>query len=112
MPKAKQPKAGDVVIVNFTDATGKKRRPGIVLSSDLYHAQRPDSIIGLITTNLGAATTAMDHLLLDWSAAGLDRPSAFRSYIGMELQSRLHIIGHLSDRDWNAIRDCVRRALV
>ncbi|WNN92036.1 type II toxin-antitoxin system PemK/MazF family toxin [Gloeocapsopsis dulcis] len=36
--------------VDFPGVTGIKRRPAVVLSSDTYHANRPDVIVGLITT--------------------------------------------------------------
>jgi len=48
------PRAGDIVVTDFPGATGTKRRPAVVLSSDRYHETRPDSIIGVITSNLSA----------------------------------------------------------
>ena len=42
---------GDVVTVDFPGVTGVKRRPAVVLSSATYHANRPDVIVGLITTS-------------------------------------------------------------
>lgn len=35
-------KSGDVVTVDFPAVTGIKRRPAVVLSSETYHANRPD----------------------------------------------------------------------
>jgi mRNA interferase MazF len=43
-------KPGDVVTVNFPGATGIKHPPAVVLSSTIYHANRPDVIVGLITS--------------------------------------------------------------
>lgn len=34
--------AGDLVTVDFPDATGIKRRPAVILSSAIYHAIRPE----------------------------------------------------------------------
>jgi mRNA interferase MazF len=76
-------KPGDVVILNFPGAIGVKRRPAVVLSTDIYHTHRPDVIVGLLTTNIEAATAPTDYVLKDWEAAGLHFPSAFRSYILM-----------------------------
>ena len=104
-------KPGDVAIVDFAGAMGVKRRPAVVVSSDDYHAARPDAIIGLLTTQVARATTAMDHVVADWKSAGLRAPSAFRSYLVTVLQSDLHIVGHLIDSDWKAVRDCMSRAL-
>ena len=41
-----------MVTVDFPGVTGIKRRPAVVLSSAIYHANRPDVIIGLITTQI------------------------------------------------------------
>ena len=100
--------SGDLITVDFPGATGIKRRPAIILSSDTYHALRPDIIIGLITSqtkNLGAT----DYLLQDWSMAGLRVESVFRSFIVTLPKSTGMIkIGQVSDRDWSAILKCVR----
>jgi mRNA interferase MazF len=74
-------KPGDVVTVLFTGAVSTKRRPAVVISTSLYHAHRPDVIVGLLTTNVAAATTPTDYLLKDWMAANLRHPSAFRCYL-------------------------------
>ncbi len=71
---------GDVVTVDFPGVTGIKRRPAVILSSETYHASRPDVIVGLITTQ----TTALgitDYALQDWQSAGLRVASIFRSFI-------------------------------
>jgi len=101
---------GDVVTVTFTGATGRKRRPAVVVSSDEYHAVRPDLILGVLTSNVGAATSSTDHILHDWSSAGLRQSSAFRCYLGMATPAQVQLIGHLSDRDWDAVRACVRKS--
>ncbi len=59
------PDPGDVVTVAFVGVTGTKRRPAVVVSSDLYHANRPDVIVGLLTTQIGGATTPTDYRLQD-----------------------------------------------
>ena len=105
------PEPGDVVTVDFSGATGIKRRPAVVISSDDYHANRPDVILGILTTNTTAASTSTDHVLQEWSAAGLHAPSAFRSYFGMARPSAMHVIGHLSDADWNHVKAAAHRAL-
>ena len=97
--------AGDVVVADFPGVTGVKRRPAVVLSSDTYHAIRPDLIIGLITSQMVAAIGPTDYALLDWASAGLRLPSAFRAFIATVPRSAVTAnIGRLSDRDWNAVR--------
>lgn len=105
------PAPGDVVTVDFVGATGTKRRPAVIVSTDAYHRERPDVILGVLTTNVRSAATSLDCVLQDWAAAGLHAPSAFRSYFGMALRSHVRVIGHLSDRDWEADLACVRRAV-
>ena len=103
--------AGDVVVVDFPGATGVKRRPSVVLSTPIYHTHRPDVIVGLLTTNVGAATAPTDYVLKDWAAAGLRLPSAFRSYIVTLDDGSLPSIGRLTDRDWQEVQACLARAI-
>lgn len=106
------PNAGDVVVTDFPGVTGVKRRPAVVLSSDAYHGARRDVIIGLITSQTAVAVTATDHVLQDWAAAGLKRPSAFRAFVVTVPRSAVSArIGRLTDRDWNEVRGRVRQAL-
>jgi len=102
---------GDVVTVDFPGVTGVKRRPAVVLSSTTYHSNRPDVIIGLITSQTkGLGVT--DCTLQDWQAAGLRVASVFRSFIvTLPRSANLIMIGHLSDRDWKGVRACIKVAL-
>lgn len=102
---------GDVVVLKYPGAQKAKRRPGIVVSTALYHSTRPDVIVALVTTQLGKAVGPTDCLLHDWSAAGLRRPSAFRAYLDTFVPAVLRIIGHLSDRDWREAQARLRLAL-
>jgi mRNA interferase MazF len=103
--------AGYLVTVDFPGATGIKRRPAVILSSATYHAIRPDVIVGLITSQT-KGLGATDYVLQDWAASGLRVESIFRSFI-VTIPASAHIvrIGQLSERDWQAIWDCVRTAL-
>ena len=102
---------GDLVTVDFPGVTGVKRRPAVVLSSITYHANRPDVIVGLITTQ----TTRLgvtDYALQDWAAAGLRVASVFRSFIvTLPPSANLILIGKLSERDWKSVRACVKIAI-
>lgn len=105
------PDPGDVAAVEFFGATGEKRRPAVVVSSALYHAHRPDPVLGSLTTQLAAATTPTDYAIEDWTEAGLRRPSAFRAYFGMALATDVRPIGRLSARDWRGEQACLVRAI-
>jgi mRNA interferase MazF len=101
-----------VVVVDFPGVTGVKRRPAVVLSSDTYHSARPDLIVGLITSQTSGALAPTDHALHDWAAAGLRVASAFRSFlVTLPPAANPVLAGHLSERDWNAVRARVKTAL-
>src|SRR5947207_14540049 len=102
---------GDVVIVDFPGAIRTKRRPAIVLSTALYHSHRPDVIVALLTTQVNSATAPTDYLLVDWEAAGLHMPSAFRSYILTLDDGSVPAVGRLSDRDWEGVLACLNLAI-
>lgn len=105
-------KPGDIVAVNFPGVTGVKRRPAVILSSPVYHASRPDLIVGLITSQTAAAVGPIDYLLHDWAQAGLRTPSAFRSVlVTLPPSTNPVLVGHLSDRDWQEVRERVKVAL-
>jgi mRNA interferase MazF len=102
---------GDIVTVDFPGVTGNKRRPAVVLSSTTYHAARPDTIVGLITTRTSGLGST-DYELQDWVAAGLRIASTFRSFIvTLPPSANLIYIGHLSERDWQGVRMCLKISL-
>lgn len=49
---------GDVVLVSFifSDATGERRWPAVIVSSDAYHKSRQEAIIAAITSRTGPST--------------------------------------------------------
>ncbi len=101
---------GELVTV-FPGVTGIKRHPAVVLSSAIYHATRPDIIVGLITSQL-RGLGATDYLLQDWQTSGLRVASAFRSFlVTLPAAANILPIGQLSERDWKAVRACVKTAL-
>jgi mRNA interferase MazF len=102
---------GDVVATDFPGVQGTKRRPCIVLSSDLYHTNRPDVILAVLTTQLRSARTPTDYLLQDWEEAGLDKPSAARMFLATRPSNLVEMIGHLSERDWREVQARAQLAL-
>ncbi len=102
---------GDLVVLDFPGVMGVKRRPTVVISSPVYHASRPDVVVGLITSKT-AAPGPTDYVLQDWSQAGLRIPSVFRSFFAtLPRATHSTLVGHLSDRDWQGVCGCVRIAL-
>ena len=102
---------GDIVVLDFPGVTGIKRRPTVVISSPVYHASRPDVVVGLITSQT-VTLGPTDYVLQDWSQAGLRIPSVFRSFFAtLPPATHPELVGHLSDRDWQEVCACVRTAL-
>lgn len=104
-------KAGTVVTSIFPGVVNSKRRPAVVISSKIYHQQRPDMILALITTNIASATSATDYILQDWSTANLNRPSAVRIFLFTLPRYEINEIGELSERDWAEVQKCLQIAL-
>lgn len=103
--------AGDVVTVDFPGARGLKRRPAVVVSTDAYHAVRPDVIVGILTSQIARATAPTDYLLKDWTAAGLRQPSAFRAFLVTIPATSVRVIGHLSELDWQGVQARLKLAI-
>jgi mRNA interferase MazF len=70
---------GDVVVLDFPGVTGVKRRSTVVISSAVYHASRPDVVVGLITSQ-AIALGPTDYLLQDWAQAGLRVPFSLSAF--------------------------------
>ena len=88
-----------------------KRRPAVVLSSPVYHECRPDMVVGLIASR-AVESSPTDYPIEDWSMAGLRVPSIFRCFLAtLPRASRPVVAGHLSERDWEGVRTCVKAAL-
>jgi mRNA interferase MazF len=102
---------GDVVTAWLMGTVQAKRRPAVVVSSDIYHATRPDIIIAMLTTQIAHAVAPTDYILHDWSAAGLRQPSALRVYLYTVLPVKASLIGHLTDRDWQQVQARLRLGL-
>jgi mRNA interferase MazF len=105
---------GDVVLVpfDFTDRSGTKWRPAVVVSGERYNATSPDVLIASITGNLAARPHIGDHRLEEWQAAGLLRPSLAQCKIATIEASMIgRRLGRLTERDLAAVSAGLRSAL-
>ncbi len=104
---------GDVVLVNFvfSDESGTKLRPVLVISSADYNRGRLELIVVAITSNVRRRLFG-DHRVADWKEAGLFFPSVvtgiFRTVQREMVQRRL---GSLTRRDLRAVEDNLRKSL-
>lgn len=103
---------GDLVVVNFPGTATTKRRPAVIVSSKIYHSQRPDLIVGLVTSQIPPAFSTTDWLLLDWASAGLKLPSLFRAFLYTPSRSEVIVrVGKLTQSDWDGVKKCMERAV-
>ena len=96
---------GDIVLVSFvfSDETGERRRPAVIVSSQAYHESRQEAIIAAVTSRTGRIL-AGDHLISDWQGAGLLFPSVVTGIIRTVKQGMIvKKLGTMPDSDMRAI---------
>jgi len=104
---------GDVVLVAFvfSDESGKKLRPAVVVSSAAYNRSRQEIIVAAITSNIRRRFFG-DHLITNWKGAGLLFPSSvagiFRTIKRAMVDRKL---GAMPKRDMEAIDVKLRQSL-
>ena len=106
-------KRGDIVLLPFpyTDQSGSKRRPVLILSSDDYNMRRADIIVAPITSNLSTGQ-ADDIPITNWSAAGLLKPSVAKGILGTVKQTLVvRVMGRLSSADIQNVEQMFANAL-
>lgn len=73
---------GDVVLVHFpyTDRSGFKQRPALIISANWYTAQSTDVIVLAITSKVPPSPTRDEYVLsaIDWKSGGLLAPSTVK----------------------------------
>ena len=88
---------GDLVTADFPGVTGIKRRPAVVVSTARLSLSSARCDPGVITTQTLSATTSMDYLLQDWTAAGLHRAVCVPIFLR-------HIASHCCQAHWSLLR--------
>jgi mRNA interferase MazF len=100
-------KFGDVVLVPFpfTDQSGSKKRPAVVVSSAGYNAGRRDIVILAITSQVRQPLAVGEAMVTDWQAAGLIKASVLKPvFATLEQGLVLRTLGNLSAADTAALR--------
>jgi mRNA-degrading endonuclease toxin of MazEF toxin-antitoxin module len=99
------------VAVRFSDGSGIKQRPAVIVSVEAVHASRADALVVPLTTNL-AGRRFGDHPLLDWAAAGLPRASLAKGIIEtVDRTTFVRSLGPLTDRDMAELEASLRDVL-
>lgn len=110
---------GDVVMVRFpfTDVSGAKVRPALIVQNDRDNQRLRKTVIAMITGNLRRLADA-SHLLIDPGtpdgvSSGLKIPSLIscNNLFTLEQKDILRSIGHLSDVLISRLNDCLKAAL-
>lgn len=113
-------KRGDVVMVNwiFSDQTGSKRRPALVMQADLYNQSLDDTILALITGSARRRVGAASQLEIDISTpdgqkSGLKLNSVVQceNLVTIDQGLILNIRGSLSVTLMQKIDECLKAAL-
>src|SRR5437763_15330113 len=111
---------GDVVMVDwvYSDRTGSKRRPALVVQADAYNTTLDDTILALITSSarrrVGAATQLeIDIATPDGVQTGLAINPVVQceNLVTVDRSFILRIRGHLPPALMLKINDCLKAAL-
>ena len=105
---------GDVVLVPFpfTDQSGAKKRPAVLVSSDNYNSNRRDLIIMAITSQMRTPPGFGEAILADWRIAGLIKPSMLKPvFTSIEQELVLRTMGKLSAGDLRILRETIAQII-
>lgn len=74
---------GAIVLIAFpfTDQTGSKQRPAVVISSKAYQEAKPDIILMAVTSQVKTQKSLGEVIIEEWKTAGLLKPSAIKPVI-------------------------------
>jgi mRNA interferase MazF len=101
---------GDAVLVPFpfTDQTGTKKRPAVVVSSAVYHSARRDLVLMAITSQVRTPLGVGEVEVGEWKKAGLLKASVVKPVLTtIEKGLVQKKLGRLEEPD----RDELRNAL-
>ena len=104
---------GDVILVEFifSEGTGSKQRPALVLSTEDYHQGRQELILAAITSNVERKLIG-DTRLKEWEKANLLYPSLVTAIIRTIKKDMVNCkLGQLSKEDLHAVRENLKKVL-
>ncbi len=105
---------GDIVLVPFpfSNQTTTKKRPSVIISSDVYNKTNADIIIMAITGKIDKVLSIGEYLIEDWQTAGLLKPSAIKPAIStIEQTLVLKRLSRLSPKDLIAMENTLKELL-
>ena len=114
MPFTMKYKKGDVVLVEvlFSERTGSKKRPALVISGKQYNDNRQEVVIAAITSNIERILTG-DTPIKNWQEAGLKYPSIVTGILQTIKQNMLMVkIGTLTGDDLQNVKKNINEILL
>lgn len=105
---------GDVVLVPFpfTDQSGTKKRPAVVISIFDYNTSRRDIVIMAITSQMRATLGYGEAMVDGWRAAGLIKASVLKPvFCTIEQGLVIRVMGHLSAADLQTLQKLLRNVI-
>jgi len=105
---------GDVVLVPFpfTDQSGTKKRPAVVVSIVDYNTIRRDIVLMAITSQMRSPLGYGEAMVDDWLGAGLIKASVLKPVFStIEQGLVMRVIGHLSAADLQTLQRLLRNVI-
>lgn len=105
---------GDVLLVPFpfTDQSGAKKRPAVVVSSSGYNTHRRDIVIMAITSQIREPLGFGEAIITDWPAAGLIKVSVLKPVLTtIEQGLVVRTLGMLAAADAKTLRKVIGDAI-
>ena len=105
---------GDVVLVPFpfTDQTGAKKRPAVVVSSAAYNTARHDLILMAVTSQTQKIVSFGEVEIIEWRKANLLKPSVIKPVLTtIEKRLALRRLGALEAIDRAALQTALRNII-
>ena len=102
---------GDVVLVRFpfTDQTGTKKRPAVVVSSALYNNVRRDLVLMAVTSQVRLPLGVGELEVTEWKRAGLLKASVIKPVLAtVEKRMVQKRLGWLDQPDRNELQSASR----
>ena len=105
---------GEVVYIlyPFSDYSGAKDRPAVVISCPRYNREKLEVILLPITGQLAHGDTYGTVVIEDWHKAGLTKPSVIKPMPHTPLQSTVRRrIGELTKADKDKLREMLSEVI-
>ena len=112
MPPTTSYSFGDIVLVPFpfTDQTGIKKRPAVIVSSAAYNTARREVVIMAVTSQARPAGAIGEVQVKDWKGAGLIKPSVVKPVITtIEASLVIRRLGQLKKEEQETLRKAISK---